>query len=34
MIFGPQLLWPTRPPAESRLIEVCLGPLVLALPWL
>ena len=34
LIFGPQLLWPTRPPEESRLIEVYLGPLVLALPWL
>jgi hypothetical protein len=34
LIFGPQLLWATRPPEESRLIEVYLGPLVLALPWL
>lgn len=34
LIFGPQLLWPTRPPEEARLIEVYLGPLVLALPWL
>ncbi|HTP06623.1 MAG TPA: hypothetical protein VMP08_00115, partial [Anaerolineae bacterium] len=34
LIFGPQLLWPTRPPEESRLIEVYLGPLVMALPWL
>jgi hypothetical protein len=34
LIFGPQLLWPARPPEESRLIEVYLGPLVLALPWL
>lgn len=34
LIFGPQLLWPTRPPEEARLIEVTLGPLVLALPWL
>ncbi len=33
LIFGPQLLWPTRPPEETRLIEVYLGPLVLALPW-
>ena len=34
LLFGPQLLWPTRPPEESRLIEAYLGPLVLALPWL
>jgi hypothetical protein len=34
LIFGPQLLWPTRPPEETRWIEVLLGPLVLALPWL
>jgi hypothetical protein len=34
LIFAPPLLWPTRPPAETRLIEVYLGPLVLALPWL
>jgi len=34
LIFGPPLLWPTRPPEETRLIEVTLGPLVLALPWL
>ncbi len=34
LIFGPQLLWPTRPPEESRLIEVYLGPLVMTLPWL
>jgi putative effector of murein hydrolase LrgA (UPF0299 family) len=33
LIFGPQLLWPTRPPEEARLIEVYLGPLVLAVPW-
>ncbi|CAG0932351.1 hypothetical protein TFLX_02557 [Thermoflexales bacterium] len=33
LIFGPQLLWPTRPPEEARLIEIYLGPLVLAVPW-
>ncbi len=34
LIFAPPLLWPARPPQETRLIEVYLGPLVLALPWL
>jgi hypothetical protein len=33
LVVGPQLLWLTRPPEEARLIEVYLGPLVLALPW-
>ena len=34
LVFGPPLLWPTLPPEQSRLIEVYLGPSVMALLWL